>query len=80
LESRTPANTTRADIHALTDEFSEKVDSPLPNLDKIQQIFAKASSVEQIFDNLDGEASEWSQKLLKNCKRHSPMSMKVVFE
>ncbi|KAK6191775.1 hypothetical protein SNE40_003375 [Patella caerulea] len=47
-------------------------------MDKINRVFSGAS-LEQIFENLEKDGSEWALKELNKLKRMSPTSMKLTF-
>lgn len=56
-------------------EFSLK-----PHIGRINSIFGKADSVEEIMEGLAKDNSEWSKKHLEILKRMSPTSLKLTFE
>ena len=51
-----------------------------PYLEKIEQCFNRATSVEQIFQNLAQDPSEWCQKTLVSLRKMSPTSLKISFK
>lgn len=56
-------------------EFSLK-----PHIGRINSIFGKANSVEEILVSLLKDNSEWSKKQLETLKKMSPTSLKLTFE
>ncbi|EGC35152.1 hypothetical protein DICPUDRAFT_33863 [Dictyostelium purpureum] len=79
------SNPTHENVKKVLDQVCDKIDvndSSLEfnqNLETIERIFGK-SSVEEIFDSLEKENTEWSKQTLKTLKTVSPTSLKVVFE
>ncbi|KAK5974013.1 3-hydroxyisobutyryl-CoA hydrolase mitochondrial [Trichostrongylus colubriformis] len=69
-------------VDAMIREF-EPVDVPVFSLEEhlpaINTAF-QATSVEEIFENLKKDGSEWAQKQLKTLSKMSPTSMKVTFK
>jgi enoyl-CoA hydratase/carnithine racemase len=80
LKSKVVENSTAADLYNFTEEFSEKVEGPLSNFDKIEANFSNVTTLEHIFHNLEHEGSDWSKKKLEVLHTCSPLSLKVVFE
>lgn len=56
-------------------EFSLK-----PNIGRINSIFGQAKSVEEVFNGLEKDNSEWARKHLELMHKMSPTSMKITFE
>lgn len=56
-------------------EFSLK-----PYIGRINSIFGKANTVEEIFEGLEKDNSEWSKKQYETLKKMSPTSLKLTFE
>ncbi|KAK5986659.1 Short-chain-enoyl-CoA hydratase, partial [Trichostrongylus colubriformis] len=69
-------------VDATIREF-EPIDVPVFSLEEhlpaINTAF-QATSVEEIFENLKKDGSEWAQKQLKTLSKMSPTSMKVTFK
>lgn len=56
-------------------EFSLK-----PNIGRINSIFGKANTVEEIISGLEKDNSEWARKHLETLAKMSPTSLKLTFE
>ena len=67
------------DIEDTINSFADKMDGPLPDIDKIQKYFDGVESVEEIFERLKDD-SEWANNKLQRSEKLCPLSMKVAFE
>ena len=80
LIERVKSDSTMEEVTAIVNELAEPVNDPLPQKDRIEQVFTGAKSVEEIWTRLENMEGEWAAKGLAALKNASPLSLKVVFE
>ena len=66
-------------INQFSQQFGQEEASWWNNKDLIEQVFSK-NTVEEIFESLEKDGSEFSLKTLKTLNRVSPTSLKVTFK
>jgi len=67
-------------IRELVNEFSEEVTGSLEDTEEVEKNFSGVSSVEELFERLKADNSHWAQKKLQAMQKHSPISLKVIFD